>query len=192
MSKNTKLNSIRIIAGKWRGRRLPVLDYLGLRPTTDRVRETVFNWLMNDISGARCLDVYAGTGALGLECLSRGAAFVKFIESKQPVLRSIQNSIDILYPEDDRNVSLTRADAMSALQMVCEEKFDIVFLDPPFNDDLIKTSATLLEKNYWLSDKAIIYIECEANKGDLVLPENWIKYKSGRAGQSAYYLYRRE
>ncbi len=192
MSKNTKLNTIRIIAGRWRGRKLPVLDYPGLRPTTDRVRETVFNWLMNDISGARCLDVYAGTGALGIECLSRGAAFVRFIESKQSVLNSIKNSIDVLSPPRDQNVSLTRADAIIALQMACEEKFDIVFLDPPFNDDLIKSSATLLEDNYWLSDNAIIYIECEANKVDLMLPENWIKFKSGRAGQSAYYLYRRE
>lgn len=192
MSKNTKLNTIRIIAGKWRGRRLPVLDYPGLRPTTDRVRETIFNWLMNDVSGAKCLDVYAGTGALGIECLSRGAAFVEFIESKQPVINSIQNSIDILSPESGQNVSLIRADANLTLQVASEEKFDIVFLDPPFNDDLIEISAALLEENQWLSDKAIIYIECDVNKNDLVLPINWLKYKSGRTGQSEYYLYRRE
>jgi len=192
MSKNTKSNTIRIIAGQWRGRRLPVLNYSGLRPTTDRVRETLFNWLMHDISGSKCLDVFAGTGVLGLECLSRGAEFVQFIESNKQALNSIQNSIEILNSEKKSDTLFINADANLILEKSSTTTFDIVFLDPPFNEDLIELSASLLEENSWLSDQAIIYIECDIKRSDIKLPSNWMRFKSDKVGQSAYSLYKRE
>ena len=191
MSKNTRSNTIRIIAGQWRGRRIPVLDITGLRPTTDRVRETVFNWLMNDIAGARCLDVFAGTGVLGLECLSRGAEYVQFIEKNLEAVNLIKQSIKTLSSGKINKSSFIKADAISRLKNGSEKKFNIVFLDPPFDDDLIESSAALLEENQWLADQAIIYIESDVKHTDFKLPINWRQLKRGMAGQSAYYLYKR-
>jgi len=192
MSKNTKSNTIRIIAGQWRGRRLPVLKYSGLRPTTDRVRETLFNWLMHDISGSKCLDVFAGTGVLGLECLSRGAEFVQFIESNSLAVNSIERSSEAFNSNKTSDSLLINADAISVLHKTSVLKFDIVFLDPPFNEGLIELSASLLEENSWLSDQAIIYVEWDVNRPEIKLPSNWVRFKSDKVGQSAYSLYRRE
>lgn len=212
MSTRAKLNTIRIIGGQWRGRRLRVPDAEGLRPTIDRVRETLFNWLMHDLAGARCLDLFAGTGALGLECLSRGAGFVQFVESNQKAAEALQDNLRTL--KVDKNKSLvikqaqgcitkraqgcitkqaqgciTKQDAMQFLETPPADSYDIVFLDPPFQSDLLVRSLDLLVKHHWLSDNAMIYLELGAKQPIPNIPEGWTLHRQGAAGQSAYYLY---
>lgn len=191
MSKHIKSNSIRIIAGKWRGRRLPVLEAQGLRPTTDRVRETVFNWLMHDVAGSRCLDVFAGSGALGLESLSRGAQEVHFFESNSAVANNISRSIETLQPEiQGAKANVITGDALKLLSGIAADPFDIVFLDPPFKADVIQKCVDLLETNGWLSASALIYLEYN-KQGDFVMPEHWKLYRQGATLQSRYQLYHR-
>lgn len=188
MNKRVKSNSIRIIAGTWRGRRLPVLDSLGLRPTTDRVRETLFNWLMHDVAGAHCLDVFAGSGALGIECLSRGAQFVQFIESQSAVAGHLQHHLDLLL-HDKARASILRKSALEVLQHRSAKAFDLVFLDPPFESDLLAQVLPLLETNGWLSESALVYLEQDSNQPSAQVPVSWTLYREGKAGQSAYRLY---
>jgi len=188
MNKRTKSNSIRIIGGRWRGHRLPVLDSNGLRPTTDRVRETLFNWLMADIDGASCLDAFAGSGALGLECLSRGAHFVQFVESKHPVAKALQAHFQTLQLKQE-SVDLAVLNTVEFLARSANRKFDLVFLDPPFEADCIPTILSLLLDNQWLTDDALIYIERPSSAPDLTLPPRLESYRQGKAGQSCYGLY---
>ena len=121
---------IRIIAGQWRGRRLPVMELDGLRPTTDRIRETLFNWLMNDIRGQRCLDAFAGSGALGWEALSRGAAQVVFLEQHSEIVAQLQQQCTLL--DTQANCQIIQADSCHWLQQPPSRLFDVVFLDPPY------------------------------------------------------------
>jgi len=173
------------------------VNHAGLRPTTDRVRETVFNWLMQDVDGAHCLDMFAGTGVLGLECLSRGAASVVFIESSKEVALGLEKSIDILHASaatvinQNSIVAIQQAD-MKLSTALTKHKFDLVFLDPPFNFDCLLEAADLLEEKDCLSDQAIIYVEHVVQQPNLKFPRNWHRYKSGTAGQSAYGLFRRQ
>lgn len=191
MSKRTKLNTIRIIGGQWRGRRIPVLDMQGLRPTTDRVRETVFNWLMYDLAGARCLDLFAGTGALGLESLSRGASNTKFIESNAQVAELLQKNLITLYGQTDQISGLINCtNAINFLSKPSAAAYDIVFLDPPFESDLLEQSICLLSEGAWLADGAMIYLEQDADKEIVKVPSSWQLHRQGKAGQSAYYLYK--
>ena len=186
MNKRTKSNSIRIIAGQWRGRRLPVLDHDGLRPSTDRVRETLFNWLMHDISGARCLDLFAGSGALGLECLSRGAKTAVFVESNKRVALQLQQNIMALDSMDRAEV--INQNALNAVRQQAIEPFDLVFLDPPFASDLLTQVMPLLSDNGWLADNALVYVE-QPSKQDPYPTPGWDVYKEGKAGHSRYTLY---
>jgi 16S rRNA (guanine966-N2)-methyltransferase len=191
MSKHIKSNSIRIIAGKWRGRRLPVLEAQDLRPTTDRVRETVFNWLMHDVAGSRCLDVFAGSGALGLESLSRGAQQAHFFESNSAAANNINRSIDTLQPElHGASAKVFTGDALKLLSAIAVDPFDIVFLDPPFKADVIQQCVDLLENNRWLSETALVYLEYDKQR-DFVMPPHWKLYRQGETVQSKYQLYRR-
>ena len=185
MNKRAKSNSIRIIAGQWRGRRLPVLDSHGLRPTTDRVRETLFNWLMHDVPGAHCLDLFAGTGALGFECLSRGAASVQFVEADRRVAEQVQSNINLLDARESAQVTNTSAAAF--LTRPPSRPMDLVFLDPPFSAELLPEVIKLLTTNNWLADNAMVYVE--QSSSDLPLTVDWNLHRSGRAGQSAYCLY---
>ncbi|MCL4130708.1 UNVERIFIED_CONTAM: hypothetical protein GTU68_045329 [Idotea baltica] len=190
MSKRAKLNTIRIIGGHWRGRRLPVIESQGLRPTIDRVRETLFNWLMHDLAGARCLDLFAGSGALGLESLSRGAGFVKFIESNSGVAGQLQENLSVLVGEKSLlSAQVTCTSALSYLSKMSTEPYDIVFLDPPFDADLLDRSLNLLIGNNYLSEGALIYVEQDVQKQALKVPPSWSLRRQGKAGQSAYYLY---
>ena len=177
---------LRIVAGSLRGSRLAVPDRPGLRPTSDRVRETLFNWLMPVIEGARCLDLYAGTGALGIEAISRGAAACTFIESDRALARDLRENLARLKAE---NARVVEGDALATLAG-SPEPFDIVFLDPPFGADLWDASAERLESRGWLVANAWIYVEAPADAAP-VLPASWMLHREGQAGAVRYALYRR-
>lgn len=179
---------VRIIAGKWRGRKLKVLDINQLRPTPDRVRETVFNWLAPIISGAHCLDLFAGTGVLGFEALSRGASSVVMIDASMEVITQLQKTCKQLGVE---NAALYCASAPHQLRSV-PTRFDIVFLDPPYQSDLLFPSCFYLETNEFLADSAYIYLESPQKIHDNELPLNWRLLKSQQAGQVFYHLAKRE
>ena len=187
MKQRTKTNSIRIISGQWRGRRLPVLDIEGLRPSTDRVRETLFNWLMHDVSGAHCLDLFAGSGALGLECLSRGASSTLFIESNKHVATQLQQYLQTLEALNSGAVVLQSA--LSFLAKPASRQFDLVFLDPPFDSSLLTQAIPLLVDNDWLAEGALVYIEQASKKDSEITPAGWSPYKEGKAGYCQYALY---
>ena len=189
MNKPSKRSSVRIISGEMRGRRIPVLEAAGLRPTADRVRETVFNWLMHEISGKHCLDLFAGTGALGIESLSRGAESVIFVEKNQNVAASLRATLETFGAKSNSRV-LCR-NAIEYLQDQGEHSYDLVFLDPPFAESICETAAILLESNNWLAKDAIIYVEEDSRSDDSQLPSNWIKNKTSRVGQSRFSLYQR-
>ena len=182
-------NQIRIIGGRHRGRRLQFHPGRGLRPTPDRVRETLFNWLQGEIRGARCLDLFAGSGALGLEALSRGAAHVCAVEQNRTVAQRLRDNIALLH--EGAAAEVVQADALRLLQTPPDSPFDIVFLDPPFADGLLPAASRLLEQNDWLSPAAMIYLEQDANRSWPALPATWSLYREGAAGQSAHRLLRR-
>jgi len=173
---------LRIIGGRWRSRQLPVMDAEGLRPTTDRVRETLFNWLQMDIAGSRCLDLFAGSGALGLEAASRGAKEVVMIEKSAAVCKILQNNISTL---DATEVTLIQGDALDYLQKPDPDTgFDIVFIDPPYQSGLLEPVIAKLS----LVTGSRVYLE--ARKGDdITVPENWLLLKDKTAGQIHYCLY---
>jgi len=179
-------NQLRIIAGSWRGRKLRFAPVPGLRPTPNRVRETLFNWLQPVIHGARCLDLYAGSGALGIEAASRGAAAVVLVDRDPQVVRVLREQLQLL---DAGQVQVLQADVGSWLSGT-PEPFDIVFLDPPFRAGLLPAAIGQLEAGGWLAPEAWIYLEAEQG---LVpdLPDNWELYRSKRAGQVGYHLARR-
>ncbi len=197
-----KANQLRIIGGQWRGRKLSFADGEGLRPTMDRVRETLFNWLQNEIAGARCLDLFSGSGALGLEALSRYAGEVVMIDKNPQAVRMIRRNLELLGAD---NAQIIQMDASSYLNSLCAlpqaaegstpgstppQLFDIVFLDPPFNKQLVEPFCQLLDKADCLSDQAGIYIEIEKQTTLPDLPKGWEVVKSKTTGQLAYYLVR--
>lgn len=176
---------IRIIGGQWRGRKLPVPDSEGLRPTTDRVRETLFNWLAADIQQAKCLDCYAGSGALGLEALSRHAASATLLELERPIARQLEKNLATLGATSGRVVNT------NTLQFLAQkgDEHDLVFIDPPFRKGLLEQTTQLLESNGWLSDGALVYVESEVEHGIPPVPVNWQLHREKIAGQVAYRLY---
>ena len=182
---NAAPGRVRIIGGSLRGSKLDVPDLAGLRPTPDRVRETLFNWLMPVIEGARCLDLFAGTGALGIEALSRGAAHVDFVESDAQLARMLRENLSRL-----KQTAAVHQSAASRFIECAGERYDIVFLDPPFNDDLWDRAMTSLETNERLAPTAWIYVESPANRS-VVAPESWMLHREGHAGAVRFALYRR-
>ncbi|MBJ7222102.1 MULTISPECIES: 16S rRNA (guanine(966)-N(2))-methyltransferase [unclassified Brenneria] len=179
---------IRIIGGQWRGRKLPVPDSPGLRPTADRVRETLFNWLAPVIQESRCLDCFAGSGALGLEALSRYAAHATLLEAERGVARQLTQNLTLLRAE---NAQVVNTDTLRWLAQA-GEPFDVVFLDPPFRKDLLNDALSLLEQQGWLAPEAWIYVETEAENRQLAIPDNWLPHREKIAGQVAYRLYIRQ
>ena len=178
-------SGVRIIAGRWRGRRIPVSDLPGLRPTSDRTRETLFNWLQYEIDGAKCLDLFAGSGVLSFEALSRGAAKVVAVESHSQSVRALHETDRLL---DSGGLTVVHDKAESWLENPAHCQFDIVFIDPPFERQLSEAVCGLLDKNGWLSPAAKIYVETP--KGyKLTHPPSWSLRKSGRAGNVDYRLY---
>lgn len=179
---------IRIIGGQWRGRKLPVPESPGLRPTTDRVRETLFNWLAPSIVDASCLDCFAGSGALGLEALSRYAANATLLEMERGVAQQLQKNLATLKAS---NAKVVNTNTLAFLAQA-GAPHDIVFVDPPFRKGLLEETLKLLENNGWLSDEALVYIESEVENGLPPVPMNWHVYREKVAGQVAYRLYQRE
>ena len=179
---------IRIIGGQWRGRKLPVPESPGLRPTTDRVRETLFNWLAPSIVDASCLDCFAGSGALGLEALSRYAANATLLEMERGVAQQLQKNLATLKAS---NAKVVNTNTLAFLAQA-GAPHNIVFVDPPFRKGLLEETLKLLENNGWLSDEALVYIESEVENGLPPVPMNWHVYREKVAGQVAYRLYQRE
>ena len=185
-------NQIRIIGGRHRGRKLRFHPVPGLRPTADRVRETLFNWLRADVSGARCLDLFAGSGALGFEALSRGAGHLVSVEWSRPVAERLRRNLMVL--SEDRNVDVVQKEARRFLETGAEDNggFDIVFLDPPFAAGLLAETAALLEEREWLASGSCIYLEQDRAHPWPDLPPSWRLDREGNAGQAAFRLYRRD
>lgn len=151
----------------------------------DRVRETLFNWLQYEIAGARCLDPFSGSGALGLEALSRYAAEVVMLDTSPAAIRCIQDNLTLLSAE---HASLFNRDARDYLQQEQVIPFDIVFLDPPFNQQLLDPFMHLLTARTWLKKGSLIYIEAEKKLGRPDIPDTWEMIKEKHAGQLSYYL----
>jgi 16S rRNA (guanine966-N2)-methyltransferase len=156
---------LRIVAGKWRGRLLDIADEPGLRPTSERVRETLFNWLAPSIHGARCLDLFAGTGALGFEALSRGATQVVFVDNSRRATKAIEKSAKTLNATGD-----------------------IIFLDPPFADDRLEDLCRVIDKLGLLAPGGRVYLEQDRAKPGITLPEHWRLLKDKTAGNVRYML----
>lgn len=184
-------NSVRIIAGAWRGRRVRFPDVPGLRPTPDRVRETLFNWLQDSLAGARCLDLFAGSGALGLESLSRGAAAVVFVEQAPAAARSLVVELGRL-----GGTTRARVVEMGAARFLLTRDpglapgFDVVFLDPPFGRDALAEFMPLVDSGDWIRPGGLCYLENEKAAGTPELPLHWELLKSKSAGEVRYHLVR--
>lgn len=177
-------NELRIVGGEWRGRRVKLAAGAPIRPTPDRVRETLFNWLQASIRGARCLDLFAGSGALGLEALSRGAREVVFVDRDVRATRQIRSVLETF----GAPASPTHAvDALTFLSQSPSE-FDVVFLDPPFASGLVTGAGALLENRGWLAPTALIYVEAAHRDGPPQLPAAWRLLKAKKAGEVGYYL----
>tara|TARA_Y100000588_G_C14020130_1_gene823878 strand:+ start:247 stop:834 length:588 start_codon:yes stop_codon:yes gene_type:complete len=179
---------IRIISGQFRGRKLPVNDLEGLRPTTDRVKETVFNWLMQDTRGANVLDCFAGSGGLGFECLSRFAAHATFIELNNKAAEQLKKNANTLKLGNTNIINTSAIEHLTIENQ--DDKFNLVFVDPPFRKGLAEPSCHLLEQNNWLSDEALIYVEVE-KECTFDAPDNWQVLKEKQAGQVLCRLYQR-
>lgn len=195
LNKNKDINKsqngfIRIISGQFRGRKLAVKNVPGLRPTTDRIKETVFNWLMQDTRDANVLDCFAGSGGLGFEALSRFANNTTFIELDLSAVNQLKNNISTLKIE---NAQVKHTNTLTFLEQKNEEEpFDLVFIDPPFRQNLAQTTCDYLEKNSWLSPQALVYLEVEADLNTLTTPDNWLLIKEKKAGQVFCRLYQRQ
>lgn len=169
----------------WRNRVLEVADVPGLRPTSERIRETLFNWLATDVAGSRCLDLFAGTGALGLEALSRGAKSAVFVENSSRAAKALQHGIDKL---GALNATLVCADAFDFVRTYGDEPFDIVFLDPPFADDTVPELCRLLSGSAVLARRARVYIEQDRKQPRPELPPAWSVLREKTAGNVRYSL----
>lgn len=182
------IGQIRIIGGRWRGRKLTVLDSPGLRPTTDRMRETLSNWLKPVLQGAHCLDCFAGSGALGLEALSRAAASVTLLEQDRTVSAQLAKNLQLL------SASQAQVITVDSLRWLAQpgKQFDVVFIDPPFHKGMIDKTVSSLERHRRLADKAWIYIEAETKRFIPAVPTYWQLHREKVAGQVAYRLYIRQ
>ena len=181
-------NELRIIGGTWRGRKIRFPDAPALRPTPDRVRETLFNWLRQDLEGLRCLDLYAGSGALGFEAASRRAARVVQVERAADACAALRHNCAVL---EAVAVEVAQMDVSRFLASTAEA-FDVVFLDPPFHQGLVAPGCRQLEANGWLAGSARIYIEAEKGLALEGLPENWHILRGKQACAVAYHLYQRD
>ncbi len=178
---------LRIIGGEWRSRQLPVAAVEGLRPTPDRIRETLYNWLTGWVAGTRCLDAFSGTGALGLEALSRGASHTTFLESSPVAARMLQDNLKTLKCS---NASVENTDANLWLTGKPERPFGLVFLDPPFHKGMVSPVCHKLHDNGFLAENALVYIESEVTLGEPDVPAHWQLWKEKKAGQVACRLYK--
>ncbi|MBV7316322.1 16S rRNA (guanine(966)-N(2))-methyltransferase RsmD [Shewanella sp. NIFS-20-20] len=189
---------VRIIAGQWRSRKLPIQDLAGLRPTTDRVRETLFNWLAAELTDSRVLDCFGGSGALALEALSRYASYARVFELQAQAAKQLQANLVTLKCQQ---ADVIHGDSLQLLkqapQMTAGKNdpspalgFDIVFIDPPFRQGLAAACIERLQQASWLNDQALVYLETESELTSLALPSSWQELKHKQAGQVSYRLFR--
>lgn len=176
-------NRLRIIAGIWRGRKIGFPDRHGLRPTSDRMRETLFNWLRLDVEHSTCLDLFAGSGALGFEAASRGAAQVVMVDSDAEAVASLNHHCSTF---EANQIQVIQADYANYLRRTEKMAFDLVFVDPPFNQNLVSAACGLLADG-WLKPQAKIYIETEQS-AQPALASDWRVLKSERMGLSRCFL----
>lgn len=187
MSKGgVKQGQLRIIGGEWRSRKVNFIEVEGLRPTPDRVRETLFNWLAPYIEGAVVLDLFAGSGALSLEALSRGASSATILDINHQVINNLKSQLHAL---SCARATLLNQSALLFLEKQATKQFDVVFLDPPFRKDMLQQSCQLLANNGWLASKAWVYTESEIMPSQLLMPCNWQLYREKKAGQVYYSLW---
>jgi 16S rRNA (guanine966-N2)-methyltransferase len=184
LAKTQKNSQVRVIAGSLRGRKITFSSSEGLRPTLDRVRETLFNWLASDIHQAHCLDLFAGSGALGIEAISRGAASVTLVDANRTVAQNLCQNLAAL---TIKNATVIQQPAESFLQGN-QQKFDLVFLDPPFEQGMLKPILGQLSTH--LSENALIYVEQENSTERLSFDSNWEVLKSKKTGRFYYELIR--
>ena len=178
---------MRIIGGQWRGRKVPFHAAAGLRPTPDRVRETVFNWLAADVPGARCADLFAGSGALGLEALSRGAAHCVFVDTNDATLAGLSAALQALGGDAHGQIVSGTAAQFCAQGA---DPFDILFIDPPFADGLVEPCCELLDVHGLVARGGAVYIEMSSREDAPVVPGSWTLWRDKQAGEVAYRLYR--
>lgn len=176
---------LRIVAGIWRSRVLEIADVEGLRPTPERIRETLFNWLTPRMAGARCLDLFAGTGALGLEALSRGAAAAVFVENSKVAIATLRRNVASL---DASGAVIHAGSATEYIDAAGAERFDIVFLDPPFADDNLAELCRLIDESELVATNANVYLEQDRARPEPDLPDGWTVLKSKVAGNVRYTL----
>jgi len=181
------LGKLRIIGGEFRRRQLPVMDSPGLRPTPDRVRETLFNWLGQQLYGQQVLDLFAGTGALGIEAVSRGASWVDFVERDPRVAAQLSTNLASL----NITASAVHVNAVQAYLTRPAKPYTLVFLDPPFHQQLAAPCCLALENSGWLDNEAMIYLETETSLAPTV-PANWLLHRETQAGESTARLYQRQ
>ena len=193
---DSKISSVRIIGGSLRSRKISFQDQPGLRPTSDRLRETLFNWLRDSVAGARCLDLFAGSGALGFEALSRGASQVVFVEKNHQVCQMIVENLDSLGLSNGEMYGRDAGDWLTAQSALGVEHnsnptqgFDIVFLDPPFAEGLLYDICGQLRESGLLREGAKVYIECGEELVITALPGSWTLLKNKKAGAVQYYLF---
>lgn len=186
-SRRGKPGQVRIIGGRWRGRKLSFPATAGLRPTGDRIRETLFNWLAPHILDARCADLFAGSGALGLEALSRGAAHCDFVDSAAAALSGIRGHLRTLDAED-----AGRCHALTAQQFLqqTQESYNIVFVDPPFKLSLVEPVCEFLATSGLLADAAFVYIETASTEPPPSVPPQWALHREKVSGGVTYRLFR--
>jgi len=184
-------SQLRIIGGDWRGRKIEFFAVDGLRPTPDRVRETLFNWIQSSVPGAQCLDLFSGSGALGLEALSRGAGSMTFIDLNPTTSRKLKDNIQLLKCQKAEVIQANVLEWLQSRKTDCEQRYDLVFLDPPFRQDLIEPCCELLETHNLLSENALIYVESESELSHPNVPAHWHEHRQKTAGQVTYRLYMR-
>ena len=187
-SKPPQTGQLRIIGGEWRGRKLLFPAVADLRPTPDRIRETLFNWLQMQIADSRCLDLFAGSGALGLEALSRGAREVTMVEQERSAAAQIRQHLQTL---NCTNGKVDSSDVLRFLQ-AAGTPHDLIFIDPPYRLNLLAPCCQLLEQNGWLTEHAYIYLEDRAKNGAPELPSHWQLLRSKKAGEVGYHLAQRQ
>ena len=182
---------LRIIGGSWRGRKLSFPQIDELRPTPDRVRETLFNWLAPYVAGAQCLDLFSGSGALGLEALSRGAQHTTFVDYSPAACQQLTSNLAILDSDFEQRASVVQTKADKWLESTAIQSYDLVFLDPPYRRNLLQACCNLLESKQLLNKEAWIYLETAADESLAEVPANWRLHRDQTAGQVHYQLFHR-
>ncbi|QJC37571.1 16S rRNA (guanine(966)-N(2))-methyltransferase RsmD [Enterobacteriaceae endosymbiont of Donacia bicoloricornis] len=190
--KKKKHNNINIISGKWKGKKIKVINNKILKPTMCFIRENLFNWLMkNNLYKLKCLDCYAGTGILSFEALSRNALLATLIENNKKIFQQLKQNVYLL---KIKNIFLIYNNTLNFLAQKSNIQYDLVFVDPPFckKNILLQKTCILLEKNNWLTNNAKIFIEYKKKSNKFFLPKNWIKYKKKTFGIVTYLLYQKK